>query len=133
LAVIGPKASVRRFDVFAEYTRLESLQEGLPADEAKGYAIWLAKVVAARKFGRLKPGTRKSAEASRKELAERAGRKFRSLSGTEQTDVVFDKDIVERMGRSFYTRVFSPAIKEAFETGKPYKQIRDTIRKAWKA
>ena len=129
----GPKASVRRFDVFAEYTRLESLQDGQPADEAKGYAIWLAKVVAARKFGRLRPGKRKSAEASREELAERAGRKFRSLSGVEQTDAVFDKDIVDRMGKSFYTKVFSPAIKKAFEEGKSYKQIRDTIRRAWKA
>jgi hypothetical protein len=122
---------VRRFDVFAEYTRLEKLREGLPADAAKGYAVWLAKVVAARKFGRLRPAKGKHPRAASEERAGAVGAKFRSLGGTEQTDEVFDKDIVQRMGKSFYTRVFSPAIKKAFDSGKSYKQIRDTIRKTW--
>jgi hypothetical protein len=131
--VIQPKASVRRFDVFAEYTRLEKLQEGLPADVARGYGIWLAKVVAARKFGRLKPGSKKHAEVSSEELAARAGRKFRSLSGIEQTDKVFEKDVVQRMGKDFYRNVFAPAIEDAFMKGKTYREIRDSIRKSWKA
>ncbi len=28
--------------------------------------------------------------------------------------------------------VFSPAIKEAIDSGRKYEQIRDTIRKDWK-
>jgi hypothetical protein len=126
-----PKAKIRRFDVFAEYNRLEQRSGGAPADESKGYAIWLAKVVAARKFGRLKPEHRKPGAPTREEVAERAARKFRVLSGIEQTDKVFDHDIIERMGKTFYRRIFAPAIRKAFESGKTYKQIRDEIRKQW--
>jgi len=124
-----PLASIRRFDVFAEYNRLEQIAEGLPEDQAKGYGLWIAKVVAARKFGRLKPG--KGAEVGPEEMAARAGRKFRSLSGVEQTDLLFDKQIVARMGRSFYEKVFRPAVGAAFKSGKSYKEIRDSIRKDW--
>jgi hypothetical protein len=127
--MIRPKAKVRRFDVFAEYTRLEKLQEGLPDDEAKGYAVWLAKVVAARKFGRVKPDRGKP--PSKQVLAERGLRRFRVLSGIEQNDEIFDRDIVDRMGRTFYRRVFSPAVRKAFRSGKSYRQIRDEIREAW--
>lgn len=128
--MIRPRANIRRFDVFAEYSRLEKLREGVAEDEAKGYGIWLAKVVAARKFGRIKPGEAK-VPLSEEELAERAGKRFRSLGGVEQTDQLFDKQIVERMGKGFYTRVFRPAVKTAFEKGKSYKDIRDSIRKDW--
>lgn len=126
-----PKAKIRRFDVFAEYTRLEQRRDGEPADVSKGYAIWLAKVVAARKFGRLKPERKAKKPLTREEMAERAVRKFRALSGIEQTDAVFDHDIIDRMGKTFYRRVFSPAIRKAFERGKTYKDIRDEIRKQW--
>jgi hypothetical protein len=44
---IHPQQAIRRFDVFAEYTRQERQEKGYPEDEAKGYGIWLAKVVAA--------------------------------------------------------------------------------------
>lgn len=130
--MISPKAAIRRFDVFAEYTRLERRQEGMAAAVSKGYAIWLAKVVAARKFGRLRPGTKKQAELAGEPPEERAKRRFRTLGGIEQTDKVFDKDIIQRMGRDFYSKVFAPAIKDAFEKGKAYREIRDTIRKSWK-
>jgi len=126
---IKPKARIRRFDVFAEYTRLEQRRDGAPEDVSKGYAIWLAKVVAARKFGRLK--VKASGSLTAEEKAGRAAGKFRSLSGIEQRDTVFDHDIVERMGKTFYRRVFSPSIRKAFESGKSYKQIRDEIRKQW--
>jgi hypothetical protein len=126
-----PKAKIRRFDVFAEYTRLEKRRDGAPADVSKGYAIWLAKVVAARKFGRLKPERKTLRRLTEEEAAGRAERKFRSLSGIEQTDAVFDHDIVERMGKTFYRRVFSPTVRKAFEAGQTYKQIRDVIRKQW--
>src|ERR671916_1887382 len=51
-AALLPQAPIRRFDVFAEVNRLNALAEGRPEDEAKGYGIWLAKVVAGRRFGR---------------------------------------------------------------------------------
>jgi hypothetical protein len=46
-----PNQPIRRFDVFAEYTRQERREKGVPEDQATGYGIWLAKVVASRRFG----------------------------------------------------------------------------------
>jgi hypothetical protein len=40
------RAPIRRFDVFAEYNRLRGLRRGLDAAHAKGYGLWVAKVVA---------------------------------------------------------------------------------------
>ena len=49
---LKPLNRIRRFDVFAEYRKLDAEEEGMPHDQAKGYGLWVAKVVAARKFGR---------------------------------------------------------------------------------
>jgi hypothetical protein len=129
-----PKAQIRRFDVFAEYSRQEALKDGLPADEAKGYGLWLAKVVAARRFrGGKPPPERPAAEGEEKEARpERRRRgKWRLLGDEAQTDKRFDREIVERMGRTFYERVFRPAIRRAFQEGQSYVTIRDTIRRDW--
>jgi len=48
---IKPANRIRRFDVFAEYRKQEEQDKGMPADQAKGHGSWVAKVVAARKFG----------------------------------------------------------------------------------
>ena len=54
--MIKPKAPIRRFDVFAEYNRQKALAKGQPSDEAAGYGLWVAKIVAARKFRRERSG-----------------------------------------------------------------------------
>jgi hypothetical protein len=125
---IHPDKPIRRFDVFAEYTRLERLDKDYPQDEAKGYGIWLAKVVAARKFSS-KTGEAKSSTGKKKSGPEP---KFREIGDELQTDETFDHDIVNRMGAKFYAKVFAPAIAEAREKGEKYEDIRDAIRKAWK-
>jgi hypothetical protein len=124
-----PKAEVRRFDVFAEYNRQKAMADGMPADQAKGYGLWLAKVVAARRF---RPATIESpsrAEAETEKPARK--RKWRTLSGKPQTAKLFDKEIVNRMGGEFYNEVFVPAIRKALQRGKSYAAIRDTIRSRW--
>jgi hypothetical protein len=125
----SPHQPIRRFDVFAEYTRQERRQKGSPEDEAKGYGIWLAKVVASRRFGQKSSsdGKTPSKQAEREEEP-----KFRSVGDELQTDETFDHDIVERMGARFYDDVFVPAITAAREEGKSYETIRDTIRSGWK-
>jgi hypothetical protein len=129
MATIRPHAPVRRFDVFAEYTRLKAMREdGMKAAKAKGQAIWLAKVVAAQKYGIL---PRPSGER-RKENEKRRRGKWHDLSGVPQTDVLFDTEIIGRLGRDFYSHVFSPAIKRAYDEGKRYEDIRDSIRRDWK-
>lgn len=132
---MNPKNSIRRFDVFAEYQRLKALEKDQqPPDVAKGYGIWLAKVVASRRFGKAKDVPGKAGEGKKGAAAaeELVDNKWRTLDGEPQTDALFDKEIVQRMGKSFYDEVFSPAVKDAFEEGKDYTDIRDTIRKDWK-
>jgi hypothetical protein len=124
---LHPAKAIRRFDVFAEYTRLERLDKDYPADEAKGYGIWLAKVVASRKFNT--SGESKSSSGKKRPGPEP---KFREIGDELQTDETFDHDIVDRMGTEFYSKVFAPAIAEARDKGEKYEEIRDSIRKAWK-
>ena len=127
-----PRLPIRRFDVFAEYNKLKWLSEGHPLDEAKGYGLWLAKVVAARRFG---PSPKEKAPPGRAPQPQEVGvppARFRSLDGEAQTDELFDREIVQRMGADFYRDVFAPAIAHAYTEGKRYEAIRDAIRKTWK-
>ncbi len=131
MAIPKPLAPIRRFDVFAEFNRLRGLkEEGLAPNKAKGYGLWLAKVVAAQKFGRMpRPSAKKKGKAIKREFDKR---KWRKLGGVEQTDKMFDRQIVNRMGKPFYNRVFSPAIRKAYDNGRKYIEFRDTIRATWK-
>jgi hypothetical protein len=125
----SPHKPIRRFDVFAEYTHQERRAKGYPEDEAKGYGIWLAKVVASRRFGQQSSADGKQPS---KKAAHDEEPKFRSLGDELQTDETFDHDITDRMGARFYDDVFVPAITEARAEGKSYETIRDTIRRGWK-
>lgn len=127
---LAPRSAIRRFDVFAEYSRQERLDKGYGKDEAKGYGIWLAKVVAARRFGK-QPDRAKPSSHGR-EAGEEPETKFRSVGDELQTDETFDPAIIARMGATFYEGVFAPAISEARDRGESYEDIRDTIRKGWK-
>ena len=125
-----PRQPIRRFEVFAEYTRQEREAKGYPDDEAKGYGIWLAKVVAARRFGQGADSGSKTSHAKTEHSEEEP--KFRSVGEELQTDETFDHDIIDRMGAGFYQDVFVPAISEARAQGQKYEEIRDAIRKEWK-
>jgi hypothetical protein len=124
---LHPDKAIRRFDVFAEYTRLERRDKGYKADEAKGYGIWLAKVVASRTIN--KSGESTSSSGKKKPGPEPT---FREIGEELQTDETFDHDIVDRMGTKLYSRIFAPAIGDARERGETYEEIRDSIRKDWK-
>ena len=103
---VQPRQAIRRFDVFAEYTRQERQAKGYQEEEAKGYGIWLAKVVAARRFGQKSSSDGKPPRQKDEHEEEP---KFRSLGEELQTDETFDHDIIDRMGEKFYTTVFVPA------------------------
>jgi len=130
---ILPKRAIRRFDVFAEVNRLKALSEGRPDDEAKGYGIWLAKVVAGRRFGAKKDDHDRSRIRQEGEPSPSgADDKFKSAGGELQTDETFDHDVIERMGGEFYDRVFAPAIAAAVARSEKYESFRDSIRAGWK-
>ena len=134
---LKPRMPVRRFDVFAEYNRQKALEQGKPEDEAEGYALWVAKVVASgggRSSSILKRPSKGGApvkgDSDKNETEQKE--KWHSLGGEEQTDEMYQQEIVRRMGLQFYNTVFMPAIEEAVKADKGYQEIRDSIRKDWK-
>jgi hypothetical protein len=135
---LKPERQIRRFDVFAEYRKQEEEAKGHPQDESMGYGLWVAKVVAARRYGGGKSGDHdgrshaKDGESEADRRKRLVDGKWHALDGEPQTDALFDHEIVERMGRAFYGRVFAPAIEDARKSGKSYESIRDAIRKSWK-
>src|SRR4051812_48246962 len=113
------------------------MEDGLPPDEAEGYGLWVAKVVASRGFGRgvgtHAPGKGDGhSDADGGENEEPKKPKWHSLNGKPQTDEMFYDEVVKRMGKEFYETVFLPAITEAVKEGRTYQSIRDTIRREWK-
>jgi hypothetical protein len=130
--ILRPKKPIRRFDVFAEFSRLKSLEQGYSPAEAKGYALWLAKVVASRRYGAPRARTAPPAEAPAGARPPRdVPGPFRWLGDELQTDELFDREIIDRMGRDFYDRVFSPTIRRRFEEGETYESMRDDVRRDW--
>ena len=132
-----PRMPIRRFDVFAEFNRLEALERGMSEEEAAGYGLWVAKVVASgggRRTVSSRPPKEGKGKEKESEVAETEpkGPRFRTLGDEEQTDELFEREIVRRMGEEFYSEVFRPALEEAFREGRGYTEIRDSIRKDWK-
>lgn len=141
---LKPRRPIRRFDVFAEYNRLQACGRGFDPAHAKGYGLWIAKVVAsgggrrgggatsstAGRHQRQKP---QEPEARAEQSDEGAGEQisWRTLGDEPQTDELFDHEIVQRMGAEFYAKEFAPAIATAMSQGQSYERIRDTIRRDW--
>ncbi len=59
-------------------------------------------------------------EKNEKEIEAFDKRKWHKLNGKPQTETLFDREIVNRIGKDFYVRVFSAAIRKAFNRGKKY-------------
>jgi hypothetical protein len=136
--MLYPRLPIRRFDVFAEYNRQEALAKGMPEDEAAGYGLWVAKVVASgggrgrSPFSPSAPRGSGHAAPPAEGAAAEPDEKWHSLGGEPQTAALFEHEIVARMGREFYETVFAPAIADALQQHKSYQAIRDTIRRDWK-
>jgi hypothetical protein len=134
---LQPQRAIRRFDIFAEYNRLKGLDKGMDEAHAKGYGLWLAKVVASG--GGRRVSSRHMATAGKQEDGERqeesrqssTGQEWHELDGDPQTGALFDREIIRRMGSDFYMQVFAPAVAEAVSQGRSYESIRDTLRKGW--
>jgi hypothetical protein len=132
---VKPKRDIRRFDVFAEYRKQDRQEAGDSEAVAKGYGLWVAKVVASRRFGGTRPAggepDGKDEDGKDGKGPQRQG-EWHLLDGEPQTGALFDREIVARMGEDFYSQVFVPAIRDARAEGKSYEQIRDVVRRGWK-
>ena len=123
----APRAEIRRFDIFAEWNRLTALQtHRLSEPDAQAYGLAVAKVVAGRKAAH-------SAPAQVSEWRRRARRDDLSEAWWQHlgSSHEFTTKVVERMGTTFYRRVFQPALRRAWREGKKYEEIRDMLRAEW--
>ncbi|HEX5157102.1 MAG TPA: hypothetical protein VFW17_07795 [Ktedonobacterales bacterium] len=134
---LQPQRAIRRFDIFAEYNRLKGLDKGMDEAHAKGYGLWLAKVVASGGGRRAKSqhekptGPQEGGERQEESRQTPAKQEWHELDGEPQTGALFDREIIRRMGSDFYMQVFAPAVAEAMSQGRSYEGIRDTLRKGW--
>ena len=134
---LSPQRPIRRFDVFAEYNRLKGLDKGMDEAQAKGYGLWLAKVVASGGGRRVRSqheeatGPQEGDERQEKSHQAPAMQEWHELGGEPQTDALFDREVIQRMGPDFYDRVFVPAVAQAVRQGRSYESIRDSLRKGW--
>jgi hypothetical protein len=125
----APRLQIRRFDIFAEWNRLKGrTKHKMKEGDARSYGLAVAKVVASRKFhGAAPEETRELKRRARKEEVDEPW--WEHLGSSEE----FEQKIVERMDRDFYREVFQPAIQKAWDAGKDYEDIRDTLRSEWNA
>lgn len=118
-----PKAPVRRYDVFAAWNYLQGLDEGQNESRAKRYGVWMATVVAARKFRR-----RAEDRGTAKPLPPKEPRT--DFLGLEAAD--YEKRVRLRMGTTFHDRVFLPTLRKLRNEGRTYVEIRHEVRAEWK-
>jgi hypothetical protein len=124
-----PHAEIRRFDIFAEWNRLKARHSHrLSEAEAQAYGLAVAKIVAGRKFAHSR--SRQESEWRQRARRDDVSEEWWRHLGSSQE---FTQKIVERMGKTFYRRVFQPALRRAWRGGKKYEEIRDQLRVEWNA
>jgi hypothetical protein len=124
-----PFANIRRFDIFAEWSRLTAREKHhLPEAKARAYGLAVAKVVAARKFSGYEPH---QVSDWKRRARQQDGSEpwWEHLASSEE----FERKIIRRMGEPFYFHVFQPAIRHAWDSGERYEEIRDRLRADWNA
>src|SRR5687768_9135369 len=106
-----PRMPIRRFDVFAEYNNQKAMQDGRPEDEAEGHGLWVGKVVASgggRSVRVRAPSKGGKPAKDEPEEKEEKKSKWRFLSNEKTAYEMFEKEVINRMGRHFYNTVFAP-------------------------
>lgn len=125
--------TIRRFDIFAEWNRLKAREKlKLSAGDSRAYGLAVAKVVAGRKQRR-EAGKEPKSEDTQKEKDDQSKERAKDERWWEHlgSDDEFRRVIVRRMGEDFYKDVFAPAVRKAWDAGKDYTDIRDTLRNPW--
>jgi hypothetical protein len=125
--------TIRRFDIFAEWNRLKAREKlKLSAGDSRAYGLAVAKVVAGRKQRREAGNEAASSDKDKKnEGEEKSAEKNERWWEHLGSDDEFRRVVVRRMGEDFYKDVFAPAVRKAWDAGKDYADIRDTLRNPW--
>ena len=122
---------IRRFDIFAIFNKVSKEAE-LGDKHAKGYGIWMARMIAGKKFGASKPISSNSnyhpgKENEKKNGSKKKGAKVQTwleLSGKPQTDKEYDGELLKRFGGANLIAL-ETLIRKAYKKGLEYNLIRD--------
>jgi len=112
---------IRRFDIFAIFNMVSKKKE-MGDKFAKGYGIWLARMVAGRKFGGSKSGHKSGVSTGSNKST--GVQTWMTLSGKPQTDKEYDKELENRFGTSNLHKIENFIEKAVFK-GMSYEAIRD--------
>ncbi len=115
---------IRRFDIFAIFNKVSKEAE-MGSKHAKGYGIWMARMVAGKKFGGGAVTTGHTSAVATTTGAKKSGVKsWHELSGKPQTDKEYDKELVTRFGEPNLITI-EDFIRNAYKKGMKYEAIRD--------
>ena len=123
-------ARIRRFDIFAVFNMCKNFDEGMSESDSRAKAIWLAKHVASGKRSKRTSKQNAAKAASEKgqtETAEQPEGFF--LSGVEQTEETYKKDIIRRFGEIGHAKIIKYVRLGTVIEGKKYEDIRDCEHK----
>jgi hypothetical protein len=126
---LAPRATIRRFDIFAEWNRLKARnRHHMGEPEARAYGLAVAKVVASRKLHGAAPD--QAGDLKRRAQQDDVTEPWWNHLGS---GAEFEQKIIRRMGEAFYHDVFHPAVARSWDAGQSYEDIRDKLREEWNA
>ena len=112
---------IGKWDIISEYHRIDWLKKGHNEEEAKIHGIVIAIVGYRARTKKEKPFYEIKSKKGEKGATIRARNKEKWITSKE-----FDK-IIKKMGENYYKKIFSPAIKNLYEKGYTYSEVKKLV------
>ncbi|MHA1296868.1 MAG: hypothetical protein ACTSRH_08160 [Promethearchaeota archaeon] len=112
---------IGKWDIIAEYHRIDWLKKGYSEEEAKIHGIVIAIVGYRARMGKKATGYKIETKGKEKGVSLTHRKKEHWITTKE-----FDK-IIKKMGENFYHKVFSPAIEKLYEKGYSYEDVKKAV------
>ncbi|MHA1232898.1 MAG: hypothetical protein ACTSPQ_19910 [Candidatus Helarchaeota archaeon] len=112
---------IGKWDIISEYHRIDWLKKGYSEEEAKIHGIVIAIVGYRARLKKEKPFYEIKTRNGEKGTVVKAKNKEKWITPKE-----FDK-IINKIGEKYYKKVFSPAIKNLYEKGYSYAEVKKAV------
>ncbi len=112
---------VGKWDIIAEFHRIEWLKKGYSEEESKIHGIVIAVVGYQTRLGK---------EARIYQLEQKGKEKGVSLTHREKEKWITTKDfdkIINKIGEKYYNSIFSPAIENLYNKGYSYNEVKQAV------
>ncbi|MFX1267889.1 MAG: hypothetical protein ACFFAK_07995 [Promethearchaeota archaeon] len=112
---------VGKWDIIAEFHRIEWLKKGYSEEESKIHGIVIAVVGYQARLGK---------EAQTYQLELKGKEKGVSLTRREKEKWITTKDfdkIINKIGEKYYNSIFSPAIENLYNKGYSYNEVKQAV------